>query len=384
MTDTLKGAHSQYNMMDQPNKYKADSLRNQCSQFAKLNPEINQKVFSHEILQSLANCGFLGWMIPKNDGRQANTAKNMFLASEMLMMQCENLGIMLSWMIHEIVSFWFINSFGDSVQKRKYLPSLINGRKTASIAISEPGVGPHPKYLKTSAKEMDPYFVMNGEKTYLTNAPLAEIFVVIAISRIVSDRKQYSAFIVTSDMAGFSRSETLNLPFVKSSPHGGILLNDCKIPKENLLGEMHTAYDSMVKPFREIEDTLMMGPILGGMKCQVINLASKIQTKNISLNEEQLLAVGKLQTTIESLRIIAEKSAELLDNKQPSSVLLLGFRQWVNVFQTTYASLSEQLFPGYLDDLTRDVCGIGKVASTVMQKKQVQIGKRLLESLVEF
>lgn len=260
---------------------------------------------------------------------------------------------------------------------------MISGDLLGAIAISEPDVGPHPKHLKTRAKISEKSFCINGKKTYLTNGPVADIFIVIAITHIGEHaRKHYSAFIVTNDLPGFRYTEPLNFPFVKTSPHGGIVLENCMIPKTNLLGEIDTAYDLMVKPFREIEDTLMMGPILGGMQCQLKNLIHEIKQQNCQLNDAQLTKIGNLQTIISTGRVLAEKAGQLLDEKNISIELLLGFRKWAELFQTCYASLIGQLpeiETDQMKSLTNDlwVLGCGK---NYAEKKQEDLGKKFIRT----
>ena len=353
----------------------------QCKQFIQQYTTIEKQVFSKQVLQHLSKCEFSGWMLPKNFGGQEKSASDQIIASEALMMCCNNLGLLLSWTIHEIVTWWFIGHFANEDQKRKYLPKMISGDLLGAIAISEPDIGPHPKHLKTQAKISDKKVCLNGEKTYLTNGPIADIFVVIAITHIENTKKYYSAFIVKNDMNGFRYTEPLDFPFVQTSPHGGIVLDNCVIPKTNLLGTMNTAYDSMVKPFREIEDTLMMGPILGGMQCQLTYLKNEINQKNFQLNDDHLRNIGQLQAMISSGRAIADKAGQLLDKQKQSIDLLLGFRQWADAYQECYTHLIKQLpelETDQMKSLANDLCGIGRVASKILQKKQIDIAKNLI------
>lgn len=360
---------------------KMNTQMNQCKQFIHQYTAIEKLVFSKKVHKHLSNCGISGFMLSRESGGQEKTAREMFLTSEMLMSYCKNLGLLLSWIIHEIVMWWFIDGFGNADQKKKFLPKMVSGDLLGSIAISEPNVGPHPKYLKTHANITENTICINGEKTYLTNGPIADIFVVIAITHIENTRKHYSAFIVTNDMPGFRYTEPLNFPFVQTSPHGGIVLDNCMIPKTNLLGKINTAYDSMVKPFREIEDTLMMGAILGGMQCQLNDLIHEINRNHFHFDQDHLLNLGNLQTIISTGRVVAEKAGQLLDERNRSIDLLLGFRQWAESYQTCYNSLIRQmpdLETDQMNSLANDLSGLGRVALKIMQKKQMDLGKNLL------
>ena len=354
---------------------------NQCKHFFDQYTHVEKLIYSKDVHKEFSKINLLGWMLPKNLGGLDKTSKELILATEMLMTICENTGLLLSYILHEIVTWWFINGFGNEDQKKKYLPKMISGELLGAFAISEPEVSPHPKHLKTHAHLSEKNFCLNGKKTYLTNGPIADIFVVIAITHIEGERKQYSAFIVTNDIPGFRYTEPLNLPFVQTSPHGGIVLDNCVIPKANLLGEINTAYDFMVKPFRAIEDTLMMGPILGGMQCQLNHLIYEVNHNNYKLNNAHFICIGKLQTIISTARVIAEKAGQLLDEYNQSIDLLLSFRNLAESYQTCLSSLVD-LLPEIETDqvktLTNDLCGLGRVASRIMQKKQMDLGKNIL------
>jgi acyl-CoA dehydrogenase len=359
------------------------NLTDRCKSFVKQYNDIKNQLFTKDMLKQLADLGFLGWMIPSSSGGQGKTAQDIVQAGETLMIHCENLGIVLSWVIHEIVTTWFINGFGSDQQKQLYLPALIKGDLLGSVAISEPDVGPHPKFLKTYARSDHQNIVLNGEKTFLTNGPIADIYVVIAISKVRENRKFYSAYIIHENNQGLTRTKPLPIPFVQTSPHGGIIMNDCLMSNDQLLGESNTAYEKMVKPFREIEDILMMGPILGGLCCQINRSVQYINTSSITLDKEQLILLGNLKSHIITLRVIAHKASQLLDEHNHSTemvALLVAFRQWAANFQHYHAQLCDQLsiVDNHLSHLSNDLCGIGKVALKIMLNKQMNIGKNIL------
>jgi len=360
-----------------------DNLKDRCKDFITYYDTIEKQPFSKDMLKTFRACGLTGWMIPASYGGQEKTARDMILAGETLMISCENLGIVLSWVIHEIVTTWFIYGFGTDQQRQTYIPQLVEGQLLGSVAISEPDVGPHPKLLKTFANANEHGFCLNGEKTYLTNGPIADVYIVIAISEIKDNRKHYSAYIVTDENKGFSRTSSLTFPFVQTSPHGGIIMKNCQVSDTHLLGESNTAYEKMVKPFREIEDTLMMGPIIGGMHCQLNRTIDHINQFQLSLNNELLTLLGNLKTHIITSRVIALEAAKLLDQQNQSEkrlALLLGFRHWAESFQNYFERLWSQLSikNEQVSRLTNDLCGIGKVAMKIMLTKQMNMGKKSL------
>ena len=108
-----------------------------------------------------------------------------------------------------------------------------------------------PKHIKTHAEKTPNGFILNGEKTYLTNGPIADLFIVIAITGHQSGKSQFTAFIVPKDTPGLTVTDPIDFPFLRPSPHGGILLNDCCIKSEQVLGNPGEAYDKMVLPFSD-------------------------------------------------------------------------------------------------------------------------------------
>ena len=100
---------------------------------------------------------------------------------------------------------------------------------TLSLAISEPGTGAHPKYLQTSASREGDDWVLTGEKSFLTNGPLAALFVVLAVSATEGDKKRLTAFLVPRETPGLSLTDPIHLDFLKPSPHCGIRLDACRL-----------------------------------------------------------------------------------------------------------------------------------------------------------
>ncbi len=125
--------------------------------------------------------------------------------------------------------------FGNDAQKKKYLPGLSNGSKFAAYALTEPGSGSDALGARTTAKltEDGKYYVLNGTKQYITNSAFADVFVVYA----KIDGEQFSAFIVEKDTPGLSTGPEEKKMGIKASSTRPLILEDVKVPVDNLLGE---------------------------------------------------------------------------------------------------------------------------------------------------
>ncbi len=167
--------------------------------------------------------------------------------------------------MHTPIARFLFPGFGSDMQKNTFLPGIAAGAKIPCLAISEPGVGGHPKRLATVAREHGSAYLLSGEKAYLTNGPIADLFVVLAITAEKGQRKSYTAFIVDAETPGLKKTGPLDLGFLRPCPHGGIILDGCEVDRGRILGRLGYAYTDMALPFRQIEDVMVMGLLVGGI-----------------------------------------------------------------------------------------------------------------------
>ncbi|MDY6854990.1 MAG: acyl-CoA dehydrogenase family protein [Thermodesulfobacteriota bacterium] len=340
--------------------------------------------FPRDIWGKMGEENLLGINLPKEYGGRGGNSLSLAVAGEILTQKGHNLGIAVSWLIHHVVSRFLIMDFGDNRQHEMYLNRLASGRITPSIAVSEPKRGTHPKYIETSANRQGDSFVLNGEKTYLTNGPIADLFIVIGITEVSEGKKRFTAFIVPKETEGLSLTEPMKLDFFRPAPHGGIVLSRCLVPASNILGKEGFAYEKMVKPFRDMEDALMMGPMIGGIESQFEVLLSLIVKQGIDKTDDLKKDLGRLQSIIHTLRIIAYEGASMVDSpvKHPEFLsLLVSFRHLSRQFQDLFELLVDSAGIEYntaLHRITNDmVHGIG-IGKNIAQLKLKKIGEKRL------
>lgn len=170
------------------------------------------------------------------------------------------LGVGGAWGGRQMVGRWFIDTFGTAEQRAEWLG------KAASVAISEPKVGAHPKHLRTRAEAVRDGFRISGEKAWVSNGPSAEIIVVLAITSEQEGRKRYSAFLLPRDTPGLAMQEMAGFHALRPSRHCSLALDGCLVPRSALLGEPDTAYERMAMPFRDVEDAVGTFGTLGGFR----------------------------------------------------------------------------------------------------------------------
>jgi acyl-CoA dehydrogenase len=337
--------------------------------------------FPVELWRKMAAAQLLGVGIPEPYGGRGGNYLSVLSAGESLVESGHNLGIALAWIIHTVAARFFLLGFGNEQQRRLYLPALASGTITASIAISEPDVGAHPAHLQTSASLSNSTYTLHGEKTWLTNGPIAGLFIVLAITGASSGRKEFSAFLVLKDTPGLHLTKKIPLDCLRPSTHCGIRLEGCKVPAGSMLGQSGSAYERMAKPFRDLEDALLMGPVLGAMTAQLEMVITALKRNGALPSNDIKTELGGLESHRQAMRIIAYEVARILDAGASENVLLpplLSLRPLAQGFQ----SRLERLVAGREDEelrgLTKDLLRIIGIAKNVALIKQKKIGEKLL------
>jgi len=341
--------------------------------------------FPWDIWQAMGRAGLLGLGLPEEYSGRGGGYLAVAVAGETLVRSGGSMGLALSVVMHHVVSQFLILGFGSSRQRREYLPAMAAGRMTGCLALSEPETGAHPRHIKTTAVREGDFYRLDGEKTYLTNGPIADVFVVIAVTGVEGDRKRLTTFLVPKDTPGLAQTKPMRLDFLRPSPHGGIKLDSVKVPGANILGQEGQAFETIGKPFREVEDALLMGPLAGGAARQLELVASLINQQGIRPTDELKAGLGNLQAVIHTLRVMAYEASQMLDDPfshpEFQSLLLLG-RDFSQRFQSELEALiasSGIKLTSELSSLTKDLTLSGGLAKNVALIKQMNMGQALLK-----
>ena len=139
----------------------------------------------------------------------------------------------------------YLGQLGNEEQKQRWLPKCVSGEYILAVAITEPGAGSDVAGLRTRAEDKGDHFLLNGSKTYISNGINADLVVVVA--RTDNDNPHgLSLFVVERGMEGFERGRNLKKMGLKSQDTAELFFNNVKVPKENLLGELHRGFYSLM------------------------------------------------------------------------------------------------------------------------------------------
>ncbi len=191
-----------------------------------------------QLLKEAGEMGLLGISLPEEyEGFGQNFVTSMLTVEEM----GKGFSFAVAYSAHTGIGTLPIYYFGNEEQKKKYLPKLATGEYIGAYALTEPGAGSDPNNGKTKAvlSEDGKHYILNGDKMWITNGGVADLFIVFAK---IEDDKNLSAFIVERDTPGFTVGEEEDKMGIRGSSTVQIFFNDAKVPVENLLGERNAGF----------------------------------------------------------------------------------------------------------------------------------------------
>ena len=267
--------------------------------------------FPRETVDKMAKLGFLGIPVPKEYGGQGCDPLTYVMCVEELSKVCGTTGVIVS--AHTSLCCDPIQTYGTEEQKQKYLVPLAKGEKIGAFGLTEPGAGTDAQGQQTKAVLDGDEWVLNGSKIFITNGNEADVYVIFAVTSVVTDakgrsKKMISAFIVEKGTPGFSFGTKEKKMGIRGSSTYELIFTDCRIPKENLLGQEG-------KGFGIAMHTLDGGRI--GIASQALGLAEGALENTIAYVKERKQfgrAIAAFQNTQFQLADMATKveAAQLL------------------------------------------------------------------------
>jgi butyryl-CoA dehydrogenase len=221
-------------------------LKEMVSKFAqdKIAPVASENEKNHrfpeDIIKEAAELGLMGIAYPDEYGGSGMDFVSYFLAVEELSRWCASTGVIVS--AHSSLVCDPIYRFGTEEQKQKYLPQLLSGEKIGSFSLTEAEAGSDAGNTKTTAVLDGDEWILNGSKLFATNGKEAEVFILIASTEPGQKTRGVSAFIVDRETPGYRIGKIEQKLGIRSSSTAEIILEDCRVPKGNLLGDLNKGF----------------------------------------------------------------------------------------------------------------------------------------------
>ncbi len=278
--------------------------------------------FPEETVQKMGHMGLMGIPFPVEYGGAGGNNILYSMAVEELSRVCGTTGVILS--AHSSLCVAPIYEYGTEEQKKKYMPKLCSGEWLGAFGLTEPNAGTDAAAQQTTALLDGDNYVLNGSKIFITNAGYAHVYIVMAMTDKSLGTRGISAFIVERDTPGFSIGKKEKKLGIRGSATCELIFENCRIPKENLLGKLGGGFGVAMK-------TLDGGRI--GIAAQALGIAQGAMDETVKYVKERKQfgkALGQFQNTqfqladldvkIEASRWLVRIAASKKDKKENYSV----------------------------------------------------------------
>lgn len=305
--------------------------------------------FPEETVKKMAELGMMGIPFPRDYGGAGGTYWQYINLVEELGVACGTTSVVLS--AHTSLCAAPIYEFGTEDQKKKFLIPLAKGEKVGAFGLTEPNAGTDASGQQTTAVKEGDYYVLNGNKIFITNAGYADVYIVIAMTDKIAGLKGISAFIVEKGTPGFSIGKKEKKMGIRGSSTCELIFEDCKIPAENLLG-------AEGKGFKIAMMTLDGGRI--GIAAQALGIAQgayneavkyvkerKQFGKPISAFQNTQFQIADMKTKIEAARFLVYSAAYKKERKMPYAQEAAMAKLFASEVAMEVTTKAVQLFGGY-------------------------------------
>src|SRR5699024_8673332 len=275
--------------------------------------------FDRDIFEKMAELGLTGIPWPEEYGGIGADYVSYVIAVEELSRVCASTGVTLS--AHISLASWPIFTYGTEEQKQNFLKRLATGKSLGAYALSEPGAGSDVASMRMTAKKDGDDYVLNGNKVWITNGEVADIYVVFANTDEDAKHRGISAFIVEKGTEGFTFGKKEKKLGIRSSPTTELIFENCRIPKDNLLGEEGEGFKiamSTLDGGRNGIAAQAVGIAQGALDVSLAYAKEREQFgKPIACNQGISFKLADMATEVEAARLLTYQAAWLESAGKP-------------------------------------------------------------------
>lgn len=282
---------------------------NECGPTAAIRDE--EERWDMEIWHKMAELGLTGIPWPEEYGGVGADYLSYVIAIEELSRVDASVGVTIS--AHTSLAGWPVYKFGTEAQKQKYLRAMAEGRSMGAYCLTEAGSGSDAAGMKTTAVLEGDEWVLNGSKIFITNGSYADIFIVFAQTNPELKHKGIAAFIVEKSFPGFSVGKKEKKLGIRSSSTTEVIMENCRVPKENLLGEIGEGFKIAMMTLdggRNGIAAQALGIAQGALDAAVAYSKERVQFgKPISKLQAIQFKLADMATKIEASRLLTYQAA---------------------------------------------------------------------------
>ena len=329
-----------------------DFAENEVKPFAQETDETEH--FPEEIVKKMQKYGFMGIPVPKEYGGQGCDPLTYIMCVEELSKVCGTTGVIVS--AHTSLCVDPILTYGTEEQKQKFVVPLAKGEKLGAFALTEPGAGTDAQGAQTKAVLDGDEWVLNGSKCFITNGFYADYYIVIAVTDVQVDprgrkKKSFSAFIVEKGTPGFTFGTKEKKMGIRGSATYELIFQDCRIPKDNLLGKMGRGFGIAMHTLdggRIGIAAQALGIAEGALEATIAYTKERKQFgRTISAQQNTQFQLADMATRVEAAKGLVYKAAMAKATQKVYSVEAAMAKLFAAETAMEVTTKAVQLFGGY-------------------------------------
>jgi short-chain 2-methylacyl-CoA dehydrogenase len=342
-------------------------------------------VFRKDIIQQFFQMGLMGIEIPEEYGGQGGSFFQAVLAVEELSAVDPSAGVVVD--VQNTIVNNALLRWASPAQKAKYLPRLASDT-VASYALSEAGSGSDAFSMATRAEDRGGHFVLSGRKLWITNAAEAGFFLLFANANPPAGHKGVTAFLIERDFPGFRVGKKEDKLGLRASSTCELLLDDCQVPRENVMGEIGNGYKIAIETLNEGRIAIgaqMIGLARAALEHAVAYAKERKQFgKTIGEFQGVQFQLAEMATQIQAARLLVYNAARLRDAGMPFLTEAAMAKYYSSEIAEKAASKAIEIFGGVgitkdypVEKLYRDA-KIGRIYEGTSNIQLATIAKKLL------
>jgi alkylation response protein AidB-like acyl-CoA dehydrogenase len=337
-----------------------------------------KQIFPHEVLKKLAELGFMGVLIPPEHGGAGLGYVEYVNIVEELSRVDGSVGISVA--AHNSLCTGHIYNFGNDAQRRKFVVPLAKGEKLGAWSLTEPEAGSDAGGTQTVARLDGDHWILNGQKTFTTHGTYGDICVAMAVTDKSAGHHGISAFILEKGMPGFTPGKKENKLGLRASDTSTVIFEDCRVPKENLLGEPGSGFVDALKVLdggRISIAALAVGMAQGAYDASLQYAKQRKQFgRPIADFQAIQFKLADMATEIDAARLLTHRAAWMKDNGMQTTVQSSMAKLYAGEVAVRVANECVQIHGGYgfikdypAEKFYRDVklCTIGEGTSEIQR-----------------
>ncbi len=277
--------------------------------------------FPRHLFNRLAELGFIGTPIPEEYGGAGfDYISHAIVAEEIGRVDSSLRG---TYSVQVSLVALPILKFANEEQKKKYLPRLARGEWMGCYGLTEPDAGSDPASMRTTAVDDGDYYILNGQKTWITNAGIADLAIVYAKTDPEAGARGITAFLVERNFEGFSTKDIHDKLGLRASNTGEIILENCRVPKGNVLGEVNRGFKLALGTLDFGRFTVAAGCVGSAQGC--IDICKKYARERIQFGKPiasfQLVQqmIADMVVECEAGRLLVYRAGHLKNKDRPNT-----------------------------------------------------------------